>query len=83
LFNSVGEQWVQTGTSSYDLITTNRPWTFNFSERIKWTDFYEGTAPAFPTGGIRNYSLYIGLRAPRSAYWWAMDPSANFWAQNL
>lgn len=83
LFNSVGEQWVQTGTSSYDLITTNRPWTFNFSERIKWSDFYEGTAPAFPSGGIRNYSLFIGLRAPRSAYWWAMDPSANFWAQNL
>ena len=88
LFNTAGEQWVNTSGSDYTLMSTNRPWSFTFSERVKWSDFYEGTAPTFPnTGGVptglKKWNLYIGFRAPRSLYWWVLNPSAYFWAQNF
>jgi len=82
LFNSVGEQWVEQSDGA-TLYNTNRPWTFNFANTVKWTDFFEGTAPTFPAGGVSDWQLFIGLRAPRSAGWWVLNPSASFWAQNL
>lgn len=81
-FNTVGEQWIN--YSNQDILTNlNDVWTFNFTSKVKWSDFYSGTAPAFPTGGIKAWSLHLGVRAPETYYWWHINPYITGYIQNL
>lgn len=82
LFTSVGQTWAP-NNNGYTLYDTNRPWTFSFSGRVVWSDFYDGTAPNFPAGGVNNWSLKVAVRAPFSHAWYVIEPSATFWAQNF
>jgi hypothetical protein len=81
-FNTVGEQWIN--YSNQDVLTNlNDVWTFNFTSKVKWSDFYSGTAPAFPAGGIKGWSLHIGVRAPETYSWWHINPYITGYIQNL
>jgi hypothetical protein len=81
-FNTVGEQWLNYG--SQDILTNlNDVWTFNFNSKVKWSDFYSGTAPTFPSGGIKAWSLRIGVRAPETYSWWHINPYITASIQNL
>jgi hypothetical protein len=83
LFTSVGQSWLQNSDASYTLYNFNRPWTFGFSSRVVWSDFFDGTAPSFPANGITNWELKVAIRAPFSHAWYVIEPSMDVWAQNF